>query len=251
MKAIIFAAGLGTRLRPLTNDRPKALVEVAGKPMLQRVIEHVRDEGFDDITVNVHHFADKVIDFLHRIPLGVNIHISDERDQLLETGGGILKAQSWLDGEEPFLVHNADILTDLNLRAMFRQHVESDALATILVKDRVTQRYFVFDDDYRLQGWTNIATGETRPSTLDVEGLKKHAFGGIHVVSPQIFRLLSDYADREGEKFSTTPFYIHICQQQKVLGYMPQDDYHWFDVGKPETLIQAEEFVKSREAATL
>ena len=242
---MIFAAGLGTRLRPLTNDRPKALVEVAGKTMLQRVIEHVRDAGFDDITVNVHHFADKVIEFLHDHPLGVSIHISDERDLLLETGGGILKAQQWLDGDEPFLVHNADILTDLDLSAMYRRHLDSGALATILVKDRDTQRYFLFDDKDQLRGWVNVTTGETRPQIMSTEGLRQLAFGGIHVISPQVFPLLKDYAEKNGEKFSTTPFYVDICRQEEVNGYVPREDYNWFDVGKPETLTQAETFIET------
>jgi len=144
MKALIFAAGLGTRLRPLTDDRPKAMVDIAGKPMLQHVIERVAAAGFDDITINIHHYGQMIIDFLEsHNNFGLNIHISDERGLLLDTGGGILKARQWLDGDEPFLVHNTDIISTLDLQAFYRQHMENDALATLLVKERPTQRYFL------------------------------------------------------------------------------------------------------------
>jgi NDP-sugar pyrophosphorylase family protein len=159
MKALIFAAGLGTRLRPMTDDRPKAMVEIAGKPMLQHVIERVAAAGFDDITINIHHYGQMIIDFVESHDnFGLNLHISDERGLLLDTGGGILKARQWLDGDEPFLVHNTDIITTLDLKAFYDYHVEHDALATILVKERKTQRYFLFDENDRLCGWTNKAT---------------------------------------------------------------------------------------------
>ena len=245
MKAMIFAAGLGTRLRPLTNDRPKALVEIGGKTMLERVILRLADAGFDDITVNIHHFGQKVIDFLEaHHNFGLNIHISDERHMLLETGGGILKARQFLDGDEPFLVHNADILTDLDLKAMYQSHVESGAMATVLVKDRKTSRYFVFDNDYRLQGWINKSTGETRPIDFVYnESLHELAFGGIHVISPSIFEELERYSQDQA-KFSTTPFYVDKCQDLLIKGYVQETPYTWLDVGKPETLKEAEEMVK-------
>lgn len=241
MKAMIFAAGLGTRLRPLTNDRPKALVEVGGKTMLERVITKLAEAGFDDITVNIHHFGEKIIEFLElNQNFGLNIHISDERDMLLDTGGGILKAQPFLDGDEPFLVHNADILTDIDLKAMYQRHVESGAMATVLVKDRITSRYFVFDDDYRLQGWINKSTGETRPPAfVHREGLHELAFGGIHVISPSIFEPLEEYS-RGQAKFSITPFYVDECYTHLIKGYVQDTPYTWFDVGKPETLKDAE-----------
>ena len=247
MKALIFAAGLGTRLRPLTNDRPKALVEVAGVTMLERVIRRVAEAGFDDITVNIHHFGQKIIDFLDEHDnFGLDIHISDERDLVLETGGGILKARQWLDDDEPFLVHNADILTDLDLRAMYDNHCASDALATLLVKDRITQRYFVFDDAMRLQGWINKKTGEMRPQGFihNPETMLERAFGGVHVISPRIFPLLEEEAEALGPKFSITPFYIDVCREQHINGYEPAEAYSWFDVGKPETLKEAEEMIK-------
>ena len=211
MKAMIFAAGLGTRLRPLTNDRPKAMVEIAGKPMLQHVIERLAAAGFDDITINIHHFGQTIIDFLEQNGnFGLNIHISDERGLLLDTGGGILKARQWLDGDEPFLVHNTDIISTLDLKAFYDYHVQHDALATILVKERVTQRYFLFDENDRLRGWTNKATGEVKPDVQKLQELtlKELAFGGLHVISPRIFPELERYHRKNGEeKFSIVPFY--------------------------------------------
>lgn len=242
---MIFAAGLGTRLRPLTSDRPKALVEIGGKTMLERVINRLAEAGFDDITINVHHFAHKIIDFLEaRGNFGLSIHISDERDMLLDTGGGILKARRFLDGDQPFLVHNADILTDIDLRAMYRSHVESGALATVLVKDRITSRYFVLDGDYRLQGWINKSTGETRPPHLTCRhGMRELAFGGIHVISPSIFDELERYSQGQ-PKFSTTPFYVDLCHRHIIKGYVQETPYKWLDIGKPESLKEAEEMVQ-------
>lgn len=242
MKAMIFAAGLGTRLRPLTNDRPKALVEVGGKPMLQRVIEHLAECGFTDITVNVHHFGQKIIDFLtEHHNFGLDIHISDERDLLLDTGGGLLKARPFLDGDEPFLVHNADILTDLDLKAMYDYHLQANALSTILVKPRVTQRYFLFGDDNRLRGWVNKKTGETKPDgfVYTPGQLRELAFGCVHVISPAIFPVLEQFS--RGEKvFSITPFYAGECHNHVIHGYQQLTPYRWIDVGKKETLAQAE-----------
>ena len=245
-KALIFAAGLGTRLRPLTDDRPKAMVEIAGKPMLQHVIERVAAAGFEDITINIHHFGQTIIDFLEQNGnFGLNIHISDERGLLLDTGGGILKARQWLDGNEPFLVHNTDIISTLDLKAFYDYHVEHDALATILVKERQTQRYFLFDNDDRLCGWTNKATGEYKPDPEKLQGRDLHelAFGGLHVISPCIFPLLERYRRQEGEKFSITPFYVNECKHYVIRGYHPDADYQWLDIGKPETLAQAQELL--------
>lgn len=248
MKAMIFAAGLGTRLRPLTNDRPKALVEIGGKTMLERVIIKLAKAGVDDITINIHHFGQKIIDFLEQNNnFGLNIHISDERDMLLDTGGGILKARPFLDGKEPFIVHNADILTDIDLNAMWENHLRSGAMATLLVKDRKTSRYFVFDNDYRLQGWINKSTGETRPAEfVHREGLHELAFGGIHIISPSIFDELEKSAKGQA-KFSITPFYVDECHNKLIKGFVQDTPYTWLDVGKPETLKEAEEMIKTPE----
>ena len=250
MKAMVFAAGLGTRLRPLTNDLPKALVAVAGQPMLQRVIQRLKADGVDEMVINIHHFGDKVVQFLEQNQnFGLTIHISDERqwsDQPLETGGGILKARQWLDGDEPFIVHNADILTDFDLSAFYRYHCEHEALASLLVKERETERYILFDDEQRLHGWINIATGEMKPVgvSLDLDALHRRAFGGVHVISPAIFPLLEKYAAGR-LAFGIIPFYLDACQTHPIYGYQPQEAYTWFDIGKPETLHAAEAFYLS------
>ena len=244
MKAMIFAAGLGTRLRPLTDNMPKALVPVAGKPMLERVIVRLKEAGFNEIIINVHHFGEQIIDFLHaHADFGVNIHISDERDMLLDTGGGIKKARSFLDGDEPFLVHNADILTDIDLSAFYQHHLESNAEATLLVSQRETSRYLLFDPAYNLHGWINKSTGEVKPENFSYRkgDYKELAFGGIHVISPSLFRYMEN-SPWEG-KFSIIPFYLSVCRQTHIQGY-PLQDFRWFDIGKPETLKRAEEYYK-------
>ena len=185
MKAMIFAAGLGTRLRPLTDHTPKALVSVAGKPMLERVILRLKEAGFNDITVNIHHFGEQIIEFLRaNNDFGITIHLSDERDMLLDTGGGIKKARPFLDGNEPFLVHNADILADINLAELYRHH-RGSIKTPLLVSQRQTSRYLLLDDANRLHGWINKSTGETKPEGVSFQErqYKEMAFGGIHVVS--------------------------------------------------------------------
>lgn len=242
MKAMIFAAGLGTRLRPLTDHTPKALVPVAGIPMLERVILRLKDAGFSDITVNVHHFGEQIIDFLGaRDNFGITIHISDERGELLDTGGGIRKARPFLESNEPFLIHNADILTDLDLNAFYRHHLESHADATLLTNHRKTARYLLTDSRNRLCGWTNLSTGEVLPEGLRYPGedYQLQAFGCVHVLSPSIFRFMED--DRWTGKFSIIPFYVDICPEANIQGY-PVDSDNWFDVGKPETLAKAEAY---------
>ena len=240
MKAMIFAAGLGTRLRPLTDNMPKALVPVAGKPMLQHVIERMKAAGFNEITINIHHFGEQIIDFVQaNQQFGITIHISDARGELLDTGGGIKKARPFLDGDEPFLVHNADILTDVDLRKLYQHHLTNNADATLLVSQRNTSRYLLFDNDNRLKGWVNKTTGEVKPQGFNYNEneLSELAFGGIHVISPRLFHLL------EGEqwqgKFSIIPFYLSICQKARIQGFSTEG-YQWFDIGKPDTLALAE-----------
>lgn len=240
MKAMVFAAGLGTRLRPLTDSRPKALVEVSGVPMLEHVIRHISACGFNEIIINVHHFGDMVIDFINSRQWDAEIRISDERGELLDTGGGILKVRDWLDDGNPFLVHNADILTDLDLAAMYRHHVEAKADVTLLTAQRETARYLVFDKGYRLRGWTNIKTGEVRPDGFkyDKDLHVPLAFGGVHVIGPTIFASLAKYSAER--KFSITPYYVSACRELRIMGYSPTESYRWFDIGKPETLALAE-----------
>lgn len=239
MKALVFAAGLGTRLKPFTLTHPKALAPVAGKPMLQRVIEKLTEQGVTEIIVNVHHFPDQIIDFLHANNFDVTLRISDERDLLLDTGGGLLAARKWLDcGDEPFIIHNADILTDFDLRPMVDAHTASGAMATLLVADRTSSRMLLFDRQLSMRGWANMATGETRPSGLDASALLPLAFGGVHVASPSIFTALERYAGHE-QPFSITPFYIEACGSHLIKGYMQPHGSIWFDIGKPESLDAA------------
>lgn len=245
MKAMIFAAGLGTRLRPLTNDRPKALVEVGGVAMLERVITRLKSHGITEIVINIHHFGEKIIDFVkENNNFGINIYISDERDLLLDTGGGILKAQQWLDGNEPIIIHNADILTDFDLHKMVEQHINSNADATLLVADRKTARYFYIGENNRLNGWTNISTGEVKPADyIALNTDKLRAFGGVHIVSPSIFSELQNYSTEP--TFSITPFYIDRCKDLKIMGYTPNEKYQWHDIGKIESIAIAEqEFIE-------
>ena len=245
MKAMIFAAGLGTRLRPLTNDRPKALVEVGGVAMLERVITRLKSHGITEIVINIHHFGEKIIEFIkENNNFGITIHISDERDLLLDTGGGILKAQQWLNGNEPIIIHNADILTDFDLHKMVEQHINSNADATLLVADRKTARYFYIGENNRLNGWTNISTGEVKPADyIALNTDKLRAFGGVHIVSPSIFSELQNYSTEP--KFSITPFYIDRCKDLKIMGYTPNEKYQWHDIGKIESIAIAEqEFIE-------
>ncbi len=244
MKAMIFAAGLGTRLRPLTNSMPKALVPVAGRPMLERVILRLMEAGFNDITINIHHFGEQILDFLRaNNNFGACIRISDERDMLLDTGGGIRKARPLLESNEPFLIHNADILTDLDLAAFYRHHLESGADATLLTNHRKTARYLLMDGGNRLCGWTNLSTGEVLPPELDYPSDKYQlqAFGCVHVLSPSIFRFME--GERWTGKFSIIPFYVDICKEAVIRGY-PMDSENWFDVGKMETLAKAEAYYR-------
>ena len=251
MKAMVFAAGLGTRLKPFTDHHPKALAEVCGRPMLGIVIQRLIKCGVDEVVVNVHHFADQIIDYLRKNDnFGITIHISDERNFLLDTGGGILYARHWLDGDEPFIVHNADILTDFDLNEMVMESKLNDAVATLLVADRLTKRYLLFDKcDMRMKGWTNIDTGELRPGSLEsAENLDRLAFGGVHVVSPQIFPYLDTFvaaipvqAESVIPKFSIMDFYISLCHQLRFYGYIPASPYSWHDIGKPTSLQAAED----------
>ncbi|MBP5382149.1 MAG: nucleotidyltransferase family protein, partial [Bacteroidales bacterium] len=196
MKAMIFAAGLGTRLRPLTDTIPKALVPICGKPLLAHVLEKLVSSGYDEIVVNVHHFAGQIRDYLSSHDFGVRISISDETSLLLETGGAIAHARPLLEAsdQELFLVHNVDIISDLDLE-WFRSEWRPDALATLLVSERQTKRYFLFDEENRLVGWTNLETGEVRTpyQGLDAKKCRRLAFAGIHNISPEIFSLFESY----------------------------------------------------------
>lgn len=236
---MIFAAGLGTRLKPLTDQMPKALIPVAGKPLLEHVILKLRDAGSDEIIINIHHFPQQIIDFVEsKNQFGIHITFSDEQDQLLETGGGVRKAEHFLNDGKPFFVHNADILSNTDFKALFAQHQRTQPLATLVVSERDTFRYLLFDDDLQLRGWVNEKTGELKPSGFSKPQLyQKLAFSGIQVLSSGVFELMRNLENR----FSITDFYLSQVKQQRILGYV-QDGFKMIDVGKTDTLLQAESF---------
>ncbi len=237
MKSIIFAAGLGTRLRPLTNKTPKALVKINGTPLLEIAIQHLKRHGFNEIIINIHHFGDQIIRFLQdKNNFGILIEISDERDLLLETGGGLKKAAAFL-GDAPFLAFNADIITDMNLKAFYDAHCRSEALATVAVRKRESSRYLQFDDQGTLCGWTNIKTGAVITSRHRT-AVTNWAFSGIHMLSPQIFEFMPNQ-----DKFSIIDVYLEAAKTQTIKAY-PHDEDLWLDVGKPEALEKAKILLK-------
>ena len=239
MKALIFAAGLGTRLRPLTNDRPKALVEINGKTLLQITIEKLTHFGFNDIIVNVHHFADLMLETIEQHDgFGANITISDERNELLETGGGLKKAAWFFEDNQPFLVHNVDVIHDLNLKHLYDYHLKNNALATLAICKRSTSRYLLFNNNNQLRGWQNIKTGEVKIARRTQGQLWSFGFSGIHVISPEIFPLLT-----ESGKFSIINPYLRLAKTKLIQGYNHSDSI-WIDVGKHKSLAEASAFVK-------
>ena len=237
---MIFAAGLGTRLKPLTDTMPKALVRVGGQPLIWHVIMKLKAAGYERIVVNVHHFAQQIIDYLQANDnFGLDIRISDETSGLLETGGGIKKALPLFDPSEPILIHNVDILSNLDFNSL-SMVAPPDAL--LVVSQRNTKRYLLFDDEMILDGWTNIETGEVRSPypALDPTDLKRLAFSGIHMIWPRLFPLFRDMPER----FGIIDFYLKYCHQCAFLGY-EKKDLRLMDVGKLDTLDQAESFASS------
>ncbi len=239
MKALILAAGLGTRLMPLTASVPKALVSINGITLLELAIRRLAREGFKDIIVNVHHHAGHVKEFLKLNHFtGVHISVSDESDQLLDTGGAILKARYFLDGKEPFLVHNVDVISDISLKGLLAAHLDRGGLATLSVSDRQTRRYFLFDDEMKLAGWTDTTSGDTRWAAGPVHDAIKLAFSGIHIIDPGIFTLI-----KEQGKFSIIDAYLNLARTRSIYGFL-QPGPNWFDLGKPDQLESASGFLK-------
>lgn len=268
MRALVFAAGLGTRLKPLTDNLPKALAPVAGHTLLYHVLMRLKAAGVDSFVVNIHHFADKIIDYVRTVPelASMDIRFSDERELLRDTGGGIRFAEPLLadSPEGHFLVHNVDIISDLDLEWLEEQ-VRPDALSTLVVSRRKTQRYLLFDGSGRLSGWTNIATGAVKTPfrNLDVSGCSMAAFSGIHVVSTEIFRTFGDI-DRNPRAYPLYDAAGNVVENsQSSLGQcFPVMDYYLraaaacpiykvepahltlIDAGKPETLKEADAFLR-------
>lgn len=233
-RAMIFAAGLGTRFKPWTDKHPKALAVINGKTLLQRNIEYLQQAGITEVVVNVHHFAEQIIEAIEKNNgWGSYVQISDETESVLETGGGLMHASKILDSG-PIVIINVDILTDLNLVAMISDHELSGALATIAVSNRKTSRYFLFDESMRLCGWRNVQSGEERISRRR-DNLKEFAFSGVHVIQPEIFSLI----EQKG-KFSMVDVYLRLAGNHVIKGF-DHSGAKFIDVGKPEAVKLAEE----------
>ena len=240
MKAMILAAGLGSRLKEETIGKPKALVHVGGKTLLQHVLEKLKKEGFSEVVVNVHHFSALIKDFIETNDFGIPVYISDETDKLLDTGGGLKKAAPYFSGNDPVLIHNVDVLSDLNLNALVKDHLCSGALATLVVRKRKTYRYFRFNREKRLVGWINKKTGETK---IAVPGEFKNAiemaFSGIHIINPDIFQMMPD-----DDRFSITDLYLQLAGKHFIKGYFDESEW-WLDVGKIDKLAEARRLFRS------
>lgn len=230
--ALIFAAGLGTRLKPLTDTTPKALVKIGEKTLLQIAIEKLKNADFQRIVINAHHFAEQIFDFVQQNDFGVEIVVSHEKEQLLDTGGGILFARGEIGENTPFLAHNVDIISNADLQKLYASH-KPENLATLLVSNRNTSRYLLFDNENCLVGWQNIKSGEIKSpyKNIDIENCNRLAFNGIHVISPKIFNLMQN----EKMPFSIIDFYISICCKEKIIACQ-QPDLEVVDVGKIEQL---------------
>ena len=237
MKAFILAAGLGTRLAPFTLDRPKALVELKGVTLLERAIRKVNELEVSEIVVNIHHFGDQIIDFLSKNRcFNHKILISDEREELLDTGGAILKAKDLLGSEEPFLLYNVDVLSAIDLASLAAFHSQKGGMATMAVRERVTDRYLLFDQEMQLAGWKNLKTSEVKISRPGMT-LNSYAFCGIQIIEPEIFPLIT-----ETGKFSIIDLFLRLAKKEAIFGYHDPSDY-WMDLGKPDQLAAAEKMM--------
>jgi len=240
MKAMIFAAGLGTRLKTLTEHKPKALVECNGRTLLEYAILKLKYSGFSELVVNVHHYSEQIIDFINSHDFGIPIHISDETSQLLDTGGGLLNAKQFLDGKEPFLVCNVDILSTIDFQKMIAFHNQYNALATLAVSDRKTSRYLLFDTENQLCAWENCNTQEKK-IVLPREKYIPLAFSGIQIVSPKIFDFIT-----ESGKFAIMDLYLRLAKSQPIIAYDHTGDF-WLDIGKFEEFESIENQIKNRK----
>lgn len=234
MKAMILAAGLGTRLYPFTKNTPKALIKINDKTLLEIAIDKLVNYGFDEIVINVHHFADQIIQFLEERKFDANISISDEKNKILDTGGGLKHAEKFFTSSEPFLLHNVDIVSNLDLKSLYDFHLNTDAISTLVVRKRESGRYFLFNEDNILRGWKNEKTGKTIIISDD-KLLTNYAFSGIHVIDPKIFSLMP-----ETDVFPLATLYLDIGLENKIYAYIDEKS-SWIDVGYPEYVKLAEE----------
>lgn len=240
---MIFAAGQGTRLKPLTDAKPKALVEIGGKTLLERAVTYLKSHGITNITVNVFHYAGQIRDFLQqRDNFGTHMQVSDETGMLLDTGGGLLKAREFLEGEEPILLINVDILTNLDLHHLFQAHARSGALVSLVVRRRNTSRYLLFDRHDQLTGWKNSHTGEIKMRRPGASaGTIPMAFSGIHLIEPALFSLV-----RESGRFSVIDLYLRLSASEKIMAFTDNGSI-WMDLGKFEDFARAEALVRQIE----
>ncbi len=241
LKAIIFAAGLGTRLKPLTDDKPKALVEVGGTTLLEHTILKLKKEGVRQIIINLHHFGDLITDFLgQKDHFGLDIRFSDETNELLETGGGLKKAGWFFEGDEPFIAYNVDIISNIDLNKMMTFHKENKAIATLAVRNRKSTRYLLFEEgEGPMCAWMNVRKGIVKMARPTYSVLNLWAFSGIHIISPRLLKML----EQEGP-FSIISAYLKICKTEDIFPY-PHDGDIWVDVGKKDQMEVAEDALAS------
>jgi NDP-sugar pyrophosphorylase family protein len=238
MKAMIMAAGKGTRLRKITETIPKVLVDINGKSLLQVAVETCTRYGFDDIIVNVHYMADMVEEEIRRLNrLGFRITVSDERELLLENGGGLYNAKGFFDNN-PFLVYNADIVTDLDLSSLYHYHIKKNGLATLAVRNREGSRFLLVDSEGVLKGWCNIATGEKILAVNEEAELSKIGFSSIQIIDPEIFKYMKDGI------YTVVSLYLQLASSQSIHTYRCDDGY-WFNVGTPENLESVRRFLSN------
>jgi N-acetyl-alpha-D-muramate 1-phosphate uridylyltransferase len=236
MKAMILAAGKGTRLGRMTKSIPKVLLDINGKSLLRLAVENCTESGFDDIIINVHHLADMVEDEIKRLKNdGFRITVSDERDKLLETGGGLYKAKDFFD-RDPFLLCNADTVTDLDLSALYRYHLEMKGLATLAVRNRTGKRYLLVDQNGLMKGWCNKSTGERIIACDENEDLSEIAFSGRHIIEPEIFNYMTDGV------YTMTALYLHLAESHRIVTFR-EDRGYWLTVGTQEDLENARKFL--------
>lgn len=240
MNALILAAGFGTRLKPLTDNTPKALLEINGKTLLEYSILKLQENGFNNLIINVHHLADQIISYLkNNQNFGCNIIISDERDLLLDTGGALKNIKDSVDLTKPILVYNVDIMTNLNLADFYSYHSHSNSFATLAVRKRKTNRYLLLDDEMVLCGWINKITNERKIIRREQNELHEFAFSGIHVVSPLVFNFMP-----KENRFSIIDLYLNLADDKKIIGF-DHSDTIWMDVGKPGNIKEAEQLQKT------